>query len=311
MIDWHRLLGLVFSDFFSDTGYEVELEKDLSLKKQLLDILVIYKEQNKPLYEEPDGLDNMSQYNLMTYKSMNEPLNRWAVEELHGHFVNFRKSLGKPLTPYNDFSLYAVATRFPSDLAGQVDLKRIKTGVYEVQWGIGKIRVIVLGELPKTRNNAVWNLFSGIAEKVTYGQMHYHWRNPDASTVIDKLFEKYNLEGLKMSYTLEDFQREYRKEIIDSLTAEERLAGMPPEELLAGMPPEERLAGMQPEERLAGMQPEELRAALPPEELRAALPPEERLVDLSPEVIIETLVRQLSRDQLDDLKRQIDGFLKP
>jgi hypothetical protein len=36
MISWHRLFGLFLVDFFTDSPYTVELEKDLSLKQQFL-----------------------------------------------------------------------------------------------------------------------------------------------------------------------------------------------------------------------------------------------------------------------------------
>ena len=44
MANWHRLFGLVLTDFFTGSPYIVELEKDLSLKKQLLDVVIIQKE---------------------------------------------------------------------------------------------------------------------------------------------------------------------------------------------------------------------------------------------------------------------------
>ncbi len=42
--DWHRLFGLILTDFFSGTPFRVEMEKDLSLKKQLLDVVVVRRE---------------------------------------------------------------------------------------------------------------------------------------------------------------------------------------------------------------------------------------------------------------------------
>ena len=65
MINWHRLFGLALIDFFSNSPYEVELEKDLSLKQQFLDIVIIKKNQNAFLRSLPDGLENLSRYNLL------------------------------------------------------------------------------------------------------------------------------------------------------------------------------------------------------------------------------------------------------
>ncbi len=36
-INWHRLFGLTLIDLLTDSPYEVELEKEVSLKKQFLD----------------------------------------------------------------------------------------------------------------------------------------------------------------------------------------------------------------------------------------------------------------------------------
>ncbi len=44
-MNWHRLFGLLLSDFFAGSPFVVELEKDLSLKKQLLDVVILRKVQ--------------------------------------------------------------------------------------------------------------------------------------------------------------------------------------------------------------------------------------------------------------------------
>ncbi len=41
---WHRLFGLSLVDFFRGMPVTVELEKDLSLKQQLLDVVIIRRE---------------------------------------------------------------------------------------------------------------------------------------------------------------------------------------------------------------------------------------------------------------------------
>ncbi len=43
MMEWHRLFGLTLTDYFTDSSYGVELEKDLSLKQQFLDVVIIEK----------------------------------------------------------------------------------------------------------------------------------------------------------------------------------------------------------------------------------------------------------------------------
>ena len=41
MTPWHRLLGLVMTDFFSGSPFRVTMEKDLSERQKFLDILLI------------------------------------------------------------------------------------------------------------------------------------------------------------------------------------------------------------------------------------------------------------------------------
>jgi len=74
-INWHRLFGLTLTDFFTDSNYQVGLEKELSLKKQYLDVVIIEKATGNPIEKWPDGLENLAQPNLLTYKSLREPCN--------------------------------------------------------------------------------------------------------------------------------------------------------------------------------------------------------------------------------------------
>ncbi|MGH7454948.1 MAG: hypothetical protein ACRENG_26565, partial [bacterium] len=180
------------------------MEKDLSLKQQFLDVVIIEQHAGRPLPEPPDGLENLARHNLLTYKSIRQPLNGWALDELIGHYVNYRKQLSpsfKKLLPVEDFRLYAVSTREPEKLATAASWVSLKEGVYEVQWGTQMIRLIVLSQIPKIKRNAIWHLFSGIADKVQYGASQYRWRQKDHSTVIKKLYKHYQVEGITMPYT--------------------------------------------------------------------------------------------------------------
>jgi hypothetical protein len=73
------------------------------------------------------------------------------------------------------------------------------------------------------------------------------WR--EMSGIVNKLFKRYELEGIAMPYTMEDFRREY-------------LAELSPEERLKGLSPDERLEGLSLEDRLRGLSPEEIKAYL-------------------------------------------------
>ena len=117
-------------DYFSNRGFRVELEKDLSLKRQYLDVVIVEMEDGEPdISDICDGFDNLSRHNLLSYKSKRQSLNEWAMEELIGHYVNYRKVLGLSRTHSDDIRLYAVSTRYPSGLFSRTPAKEIKIGV--------------------------------------------------------------------------------------------------------------------------------------------------------------------------------------
>jgi hypothetical protein len=81
-MDWHRLFGLLLTDFFTGSPFVVELEKDLSLKQQLLDVVILRKGQGAFAEPLPDGLDDLAAHNLITFKSHQEALDDWALNDL-------------------------------------------------------------------------------------------------------------------------------------------------------------------------------------------------------------------------------------
>ena len=241
-MNWHRLFGLLLTDFFAGSPFIVELEKDLSIKKQLLDVVILRKHHGRFAGRLPDGFDNLAIHNLLTFKSYWEALDDWALKELTGHYVNYRKQVSpslKSLLPEEEFRLYAVCSRYPHNLAGAVDLKTVQAGVYDCGRGTDLIRIIVAHELPRTDNNAILHLLSASPEQVRYGAEHYEQRSPDTSSLLSQLFEGYKREGLAMPYTMQDFRRDYVKEHLKDLTVEERLHGVPLEERLRDVPPKE------------------------------------------------------------------------
>jgi hypothetical protein len=241
-VDWHRLFGLVLSDFFSSSPFVVELEKDLSLKKQLLDVIILRKYPGTFLEPMPEGLEELATHNLITFKSHQEALDDWALKELTGHYVNYRKQVSPSLQrmlPEEEFRLYAICARFPHNLAGQAVWVEKRPGVYECRRGTDAIVVVVLRHLPQSAHNALWHLFSAVPEQVAYAVKAYRQRSPDSSTLLHQLFEGYQKEGLAMPYTMADFRRDYVKEHLKDLTPEERLEGLPTEDRLDGLPAEE------------------------------------------------------------------------
>ena len=265
MIEWHRLFGLALTDFFAESSYRVELEKDLSLKQQLLDVIIIEQIAGRPIEDVPDGLDDLAAHNLVTYKSHREALDAWAIDELIGHYVNYRKQISPSadeLLPVEGFRLYAVSTRHPKKLEDEIDLTRLQDGVRETCWGTHRIRILILSEMPQARCNAIWQLFSAVPTNVTYGAREYHWHTSDLSTVLSRLYDAYGLEGIPMPYTVADYRRELREEVLSSLTPDELVKRLSTEDRLRGLPAEERLKGLPGEERLKALSEEDIQAIL-------------------------------------------------
>jgi hypothetical protein len=130
LMNWHRLFGLLLTDFFTGSPFIVELEKDLSLRKQLLDDVVVRRGRGEFAGSLPDGFGNLAAHNLITFKSHQESLDDWALKELTGHYVNYRKQMGsapEPLLPEEEFRLYAVRSRYPHNLASALALRPCRT----------------------------------------------------------------------------------------------------------------------------------------------------------------------------------------
>jgi hypothetical protein len=272
--DWHRLFGLLLTDFFTGSPFEVEVERDLSQQQQLLDVVIVRRRRGKFAGVLPDGLGDLAEHNLITFKSLHEPLDDWAVRELIAHYVAYRKLVSpspSDLLPAGRFRLYAVCARFPHNLAAaraQVPWQEQQPGVYDCRWGLDVVRVIVAGQLPRQAHNAPLHLFSDSPELVGFASGAYRRRSEDTSALLRQLFERFRGEGFVMAFTMEDFRRQYAKEHFALLTPEEQreaLERLSPEqrrEVLQALPPEERLAGLSPEARLAGLSEGQVRQLL-------------------------------------------------
>lgn len=262
--DWHRLFGLLLTDFFTDSPFRVEVERDLSVQQQLLDVTIVRRGRGRFAGRLPDGLEALRPHNLLTFKSHHEALDGFALKELVGADVAYRKfvsSSPSQLLPDDQFGLYAVAARFPHNLAGQVPWQQRQAGVYDCRWGTDTIRVLVAGELPREERNAPLHLFSAAPDLIEFGSAAYRRRSEQTSRLLGQLFERLRGEGFAVSFTMEDFNRQYIKEHFPQLTPEEQeevLQALPPERRLAGLPPEQRLAGLPLEQRLAGLSAEQM-----------------------------------------------------
>jgi hypothetical protein len=254
--DWHRLFGLLLTDFFTGSPFTVEVERDLS-QQQLLDVVIVRRGRGRFTGRLPDGLDGLAAHNLITFKSHREALDGWTLKELVGHYVAYRKLVSPSpsgLLPEGHFRLYAVCARFPHNLSGQVPWQGRQAGVYDCRWGTDEVRVVVAGELPREAHNAPLHLFSASPELVGFARGAYRRRSEKTSRLLGQLFERFQTEGLVMPYTMEDFERDYIKEHFAKLTPEEQreaLERLPPErrrEVLESLPPQERLAGLSAEQ---------------------------------------------------------------
>lgn len=263
---WHRLFGMSWTDLFAGLPVTVEMEKDLSLKQQLLDVVIIRKELGTPLpVALPDGFEDLGTHNLITFKSYQEKLEGWALLELLGHYVNYRKQVSPSmgdLLPEADFRLFAVTVRFPQDLSRRVELRAVGEGVYEFAHFTGHLRLIVVHQLPQQEQNAMLHLFSAREELIRYGGEHYRPHSSETSTFLNELFDRYREEDMPMPFTKEEFIRDAMSRLVrDPVVVKIVLETVSPEQRLEGMSPEQRLEGLSAEDLLQGLSADQ-RAAL-------------------------------------------------
>jgi hypothetical protein len=242
-IPWHRIFGMALTQYFAGTAWKVEVEVDLSLQQQRLDVVILRHIADAPQPQWPDGFGTPAEYNLLTFKALQDPLDAFTLKELAAHCVNYRKYISPDihhLLPEEHFRLFAVSMRFPRNLADRVALQPQGPGAYDVQWGTDTIRVLVLREMPEAEQNLVWNLFSGDQERIARAFQRLQPRQLQSwSSTVNQLLTFYGLEGMPMPYTMEDLEREVQERLLRQLT---------PEQLLARLTPEQRLAGLSREQ---------------------------------------------------------------
>src|SRR5947207_463204 len=79
--EWHRLFGLLLTDFFNGSPFVVEVERDLSVQQQLLDVVIVRRGRGRFAGRLPDGLEGLQAHNLITFKSHREAMDGWAMKE--------------------------------------------------------------------------------------------------------------------------------------------------------------------------------------------------------------------------------------
>jgi hypothetical protein len=266
---WHRAFGIALMDVFAGAPWTVELELELALKSQLLDVAIIEAtgpdEPPQPAPDLPDGLETLRPHNLLTYKSHHEALTPWVLDELIGHYVNYRKlkldAQGKRHAP-DAFGLYAVATRYPERLTQRHALKPTAwEGVYDLPWGAHVVRVIILNRIAEHPRNAAWELFASQQDLRRQGLEHYRARHHNTAQrghwdLLERLYLLYRREAPSMAYTMEQFIRETHEMVIDEAIRTD------PESILKRFDPEDVLKRYDPEDRLRGLDPATIEAWL-------------------------------------------------
>ena len=266
---WHRLFGLLLTDYFTGSPFRVEIEADLSLQRQFLDVLILRRFAGAFADRLPDGMEDLAPHNLVTFKSHREWLYDWVMKELIGHYVAYRKLVSRTpteLLPEDQFRLYAVTARFPSVLSRQVPWHERGPGVYDCQWGTDTIRVIVAGQLPLEPHNAPLHLFSAKPELVSFGSEAFRQKSAKTSSLIRQLFQRFRKESPLMPYTMADFSSDYVKEHFGEMSPQAR------RELLRSLSVEEQQEALQSllADRLAGLSEADTKSYL--DQLAAAKP---------------------------------------
>jgi hypothetical protein len=240
---------------------------DLSLQQQRLDLVILRRTGDAAPAVWPDGFGTPAEYNLLTFKALQDPLDAAALKELAAHGVNYRKLVSPDLDhllPEGHFRLVAVSMRFPRGLADRVALQQQGPGAYDALWGTDTIRVLVLGEMPDAEQNLVWNLFSSDRERIAAAFQRLGPRLHSWSSILNHLLNSYGLEGMTMPYTMEDFEREVEEKVLGKL---------PPEKLLARLTPEQRLQGLSVEQLLSRVPREEIEKYLQRQKVGPDAPP--------------------------------------
>ena len=282
MNDWHRIFGVSLADAVTGLPFRVIQELELAQIKQRLDVAIIRADRTLPTAhwpDMPDGLTDLADHNIVTYKSIRESLSRAAMYELISSSVLYAKQEWKDRDWQAAFQddgrmrLMAVATLRPNWLnsVDGPDLESTLPGIYEVHGFQLSIRVIVPREVQRIARNAFWHLLSGHEPSVAFGLEHYQMHDATLYNILNDLKRVYSLEGIEVPYTVDDYKREVARELLKSMSPKERLEGISPRERLEGISPSERLEGIPPRDRLEGMTLQERLEGMSVEEIERFL----------------------------------------
>ena len=160
--DHHRIAGLVLEPVLARLGFETDTEIDVSLQKQMIDLICVRREMMvevtlPPIYWQVFG--KLNEHNLISFKSYSESFNAQALEEFYGHLTNYCKAKKVRRVEVN---LYIITNHYPKALLEPLHtkglLEEVKAGeVYDLTMSTLKpVRFIVCQE----SDNLVLALFS-------------------------------------------------------------------------------------------------------------------------------------------------------
>lgn len=231
--------------------FRVIQELELAQIKQRLDAAIIRGEATQTQVEWrnlPDGLTDLADHNIVTYKSIRESLGPPAMWELVSNAVlyakqEWKKKSSKAIKSIHTMRLIAVATHRPAWLDGATVQSTALSGIYEVEF-LG----LTIRETERMPRNSLWRLLSGDGDLVSFGIKHYQMHDAALYNILNELKRNYAMEGIEMPYTIEDYKREAARELLGRMSPKEVLEIVPGRELLQSMSAEERLEGMSREE---------------------------------------------------------------
>jgi len=210
---WHRLIGLILRPLFTAFGFETEIEVDLSIKEQLVDIIVVRKNKTPKHSGLPkeywEIFNNFNEHNLISFKSYSESFNVKSILEVTHYLISYCKVYR--VNP-DKVNLYAIIHHYPKKLLrayeGTPFLTVIKKNeIIDLDLeSIFSIRFIITQET----EHPILALFSGKKRKVfeSYSKLENTWLLDNISKYFDKILSYYG-EEFKNMYTEKDFFRDY------------------------------------------------------------------------------------------------------
>jgi hypothetical protein len=222
-IPWHRFLKIGLRHLFSGTCFEVYDEFDLSDQVQRVDFAVIRVANHNlppPAPEKmPDGLQTLRSHNLISYKSINEPFDRFALNELIGHAVAYSKLQARDdwKTFSDSLGLIALSTRKPqTEVISRLLQQTANEDVYEIDCAGWKVTCIVINMASPEKRNWLWALLKGDKSR---------WKSGTIAVMLKAIKQQLKEMG-NVDPEIEAFETEILESWLQELPPSQRLIGL-------------------------------------------------------------------------------------